>query len=37
MGFLLICIGVQFMGTAVLQALSSHEFLEAISRVLAPA
>jgi multiple antibiotic resistance protein len=33
MGFLLICIGVQFIGTAVLQALSSPEFLEAISRV----
>lgn len=34
MGFLLICVGVQFMGTAVLQALSAPEFIEAIVRVL---
>ena len=34
MGFLLICIGVQFMGTAVLEAFSSPEFIEAISRAL---
>ncbi len=32
MGFLLICVGVQFIGTAVLQAFSSPEFLEAIAR-----
>ncbi|HSG91797.1 MAG TPA: MarC family NAAT transporter [Pseudomonadales bacterium] len=34
MGFLLICIGVQFMGTAIQQALSSPEFVEAIARGL---
>ena len=34
MGFLLICIGVQFMGTAVLEAFSSPQFIEAISRAL---
>ena len=34
MGFLLICIGVQFMGTAVLEAFSSPEFIEAIARAL---
>jgi multiple antibiotic resistance protein len=30
MGFILICIGVQFIGTAVLQALSSPAFLDAV-------
>lgn len=34
MGFLLICIGFQFMGTAVLQALSSPQFLEPIIQAL---
>lgn len=34
MGFLLICIGVQFIGTAVLQALSAPAFLEAILLVV---
>jgi len=34
MGFLLICIGVQFMGTAVLEAFSSPQFIEAIARAL---
>jgi hypothetical protein len=33
MGFPLICIGVQFIGTAVLQALYSPELFEAIGRV----
>lgn len=31
MGFLLICIGVQFVGSAVLDALTTPEFLEAIA------
>lgn len=34
MGFLLICIGFQFMGTAVLQALSSPQFVESIIGVI---
>ena len=31
MGFLLICIGVQFIGSAVLDALTAPEFVEAIA------
>lgn len=34
MGFLLACIGVQFMGTAAQEALSSPQFIEAIARGL---
>ena len=37
MGFLLICVGVQFMGTGVLEALASPVFLETVAQGLANA
>jgi multiple antibiotic resistance protein len=35
MGFLLICVGVQFMGTGALEAISHPKFLEAVAQGLA--